>query len=299
MSYDTLFAKACLLQLSTSCWTGSRSLNSAVLESVGNTEWLKGKKFLINPELLSPIKTSIQKARQLLQRSALPFPLSGLYLIPKDSIADIDGRMDAIKDEYWDKVETFIDFYQDAREEARQALGDLFAEADYPLNMREKFSFEWRFVTLATPSQSGILTPEIYEREKEKFQNLMDEAKELSMAALREEFGHIVSHLVDRLSGNGDGKPKAFKSTMLGKMHEFLDTFGDRNVFEDDKLTELAAQAKEIVGGMTGYAISYNDVLRQQVTGEMGRLKSSIDAAIEELPRRRIRLDGDCLQQAA
>ena len=303
MSYENIFQKACLIQLATSCWTGSRSLSPEVLESIGNSEWIKGKKFLINPELLSPIKTTIQKARQLLSKTALPFPLSGLYLVPKDTILDIDGHLELIKYEFWNKVDSFIEFYHESRDEARQALGELFNDTDYPLNIREKFSFEWRFVTLATPTNSGILTPDIYEREKEKFQNLMEEARELSMSALREEFGQIVTHLVDRLNGDNDGKPKNFKSNMLNKIREFLDTFGDRNVFEDEKLTALADQAKEIVSGVKfgafGYSIAYNDVLRKKVTDEMGRLKQSIDAAIEELPRRRIRIDGDSLQQAA
>ena len=303
MSYENVFAKACLIQLSTSCWTGSRSLNPAILKRIGDADWLKGKKILINPELLSPIKTSIHKARHVLQKCALPFPLSGLYLVPKDSIADIDAHLGVIREELWDKVDGFVDFYEEAREEARTALGELFSEADYPNAIRDKFSFQWRFVTLATPQDAGILTPEIYAREKEKFVELMQEARDLSMAALREEFGQIVTHLVDRLTGEADGKPKAIKSSVLGKMLEFLDTFGDRNLFEDEKLEELVAQARQIVTGVktspSGYALSYNEVLRRKVAGDMQRLKIEIDQAIEELPRRKVRLDGDCLQAAA
>lgn len=303
MSKKNIFQKACLIQLATSCWTGTRSLTPAVMESIGNSEWIKGKKLLINPELLGPIKTTIQKGRQLLQKFALPFPLSGLYLVPKDSIVDIDAHLDMIQAEYWSKVDAFIDFYVEAREEARNVLGELFSETDYPMNIRDKFSFDWRFVTLATPEQSSILSPEIYEREKQKFQELMEEARELSVAALREEFGGIVHHLVERLSGNADGKPKSFKSSMLNKFNEFLDSFGDRNIFDDARLSELVNQAKEILGnarfGSFGYSLSYNEVLRKKVSGDMDRLKVAVDAAIEELPRRKIRLDGDSLQQAA
>lgn len=43
-------------------------------------------------------------------------------------------------------------------------LGELFSETDYPETIQDKFRFEWRFVTLATPTQASILTPELYTR---------------------------------------------------------------------------------------------------------------------------------------
>jgi len=294
MSYDNVFAKACLIQLATSCWIGTRSLNPTQMENLGHRDWLKGRKLLINPELLGPIKTTIPQSRKFLAKYALPFPLSGLHLVPKESIDDIDGHLELFKSEFWSKVRTFLDFYAEARDEAKSVLGELFSETDYPLNIHEKFSFEWRFVTLSTPEQAGILSPEVYQREKLKFQTLMDETREVAIAALREEFGQIVGHMVERLNDE-DGKPKAFKSSMLNRIKDFLDTFGDRNLFGDDKLTQLVDQARALVGDMKfgpfGYSVSYNEVLRQKITTQMEHLKVAIDAAIEELPRRRIRLD--------
>ncbi|MEL7640009.1 MAG: DUF3150 domain-containing protein [Solidesulfovibrio sp.] len=294
MSHESIFTKACLIQLATSCWIGTRSLHPSQMENLGHGDWLKGRKLLINPELLGPIKTTIQQARKFLTRNALPFPLSGLYLVPKDTIDDVDGHLELFKNEFWSKVETFLDFYTEARDEARSFLGELFSEADYPMNIREKFSFEWRFVTLATPKQASILSPEVYQREKQKFQALMDETREIAIAALREEFGQIVGHMVGKLSSN-DGKPRAFKSSMLNRIREFLDTFGDRNLFGDETLAQLVTEARNLVGDTRsshfGYSVAYNEVLRQKITGQMTQLKSAIDAAIEELPRRRIRLD--------
>lgn len=54
---------------------------------------------------------------------------------------------------------------------------------------------------------------------------MMEETRDLAMAALREEFAGIVSHTAERLSGEEDGKPKRFKSSMLQEMHDFLDSF--------------------------------------------------------------------------
>lgn len=302
MSND-IFKKACLVQLATSCWTGAKDINQSLMGNVGkNTDWLKGKKLLVNPEVLSPLKATIQMARKLLQRYALPFPISGLHLVPKDSIDEIDNRLEMFKGDFTNKVNSFAEFYAEAREEAKTALGDLFNDTDYPQDIRTKFKFEWRFLLLDVPTKATFITPETYQREKQKFLDLMDETRELAIAALREEFSEVITHLSDKVTG-GD-KPKILRSNMTNRINEFLDGFSDRNLFEDEKLSVLVNEAKSLVKTINGnpYAVQYNDILRQKVTQDFTNLKTAIDAAIEEMPRRRIHLDsGDRgnLQEAA
>ena len=85
METKEVFQKACLLQLSTSVWTSSRMLEQAIMERIGtNADWLRGRKFLINPELLGPINTTTHQARSLVQKHALPFPITSIYLVPKE-----------------------------------------------------------------------------------------------------------------------------------------------------------------------------------------------------------------------
>jgi len=290
MSNDT-FKKACLVQLATSCWIGAKNINQSLMGDLGNTDWLKGKKLLVNPELLGPIKTTIQTARKLLARYALPFPMAGLHLVPKDSIEEIDNRLETLQTEFWSKVDMFATFYEDACFEAKSALGELFSETDYPQDIKSKFRFTWSFIVLDVPSKASFLSPDIYTREKQKFQDLMAETRELAVAALREEFGEIISHLADKITG-GD-KPKVIRSNMSNRINEFLDGFADRNLFQDDKLAALVDEARGLLKTLNGnpYGVQYNEVLRQKVTTDFTNLKTAIDTAIEEMPRRRIHLD--------
>lgn len=286
------FKKACLVQLATSCWIGTKNINQSLMGNLGSSpDWLKGKKLLVNPELLGPIKTSIQQARKLLTRYALPFPMAGLHLVPKDSLDEIDNRLEMLKSDFWSKVETFATFYNDAREEAKAALGDLFSETDYPQSIKDKFRFTWSYIVLDTPAKSSFLSPDVYAREKQKFQDLMAETRELAMAALREEFGEIINHLSDKITSND--KPKIIRSNMTNRINEFLDGFSDRNLFQDDKLSAMVEAARGLVKTINSntYGVMHNDVLRQKFTKDFTTLKASIDAAIEEMPRRRIHLD--------
>lgn len=289
MSDKEIFKKACLIQMTSSVWQCSRVLNQKVLaQKIGNdNEWLRGRKFLVNPELLGPVKTAIQQSRNTVKKYTLPFPITSIYLIPKESLVTVDEQLHQFKDRFWQKVYDFEALYDAGREEAKSVLGDLFNKTDYPANIRSKFKFDWRYFEISTPSKSKILTPQIYEREKEKFISLMDETRELSITALRSEFGAVISNLVDRLTADDD-KPKQISNTMFNKLHEFLNDFSTRNIFEDEELKAMTEEAKAIVSGVSPYGLRYNDVLQKEITNKMEELNNSITEAIEDMPRRKL-----------
>jgi len=288
--FENVFRKACLIQLTTSVWMGSKMLDQAHMCKVSqNSEWLRGRKFLINPELLGPLRTSSHQARDLVKQHSLPFPITSLYLIPKESLAFVDDRLTYHKQRYLEKVDAFIGTYDLARDEAKRHLEDLFNEADYPLDIRSKFKFEWRFLTLDVPGKGSVLSPEVYEREKQKFEDMMEEARELAAIALREEFAEIVNGLVRKLDKDS-GQSNTIKSSMFNKLHEFMEDLVTRNLFDDKKLSELAAQARNAIAGVSPYGLNYNAQMRERMKTAMNTLKEAIDDSIQDLPRRKIRM---------
>jgi len=288
--YQNVFQKACLIQLSTSVWMGSKMLDQTLMTKVSqNSEWLRGRKFLINPELLGPLHTSTHQARNLVQQYSLPFPITSLYLIPKESLSFVDERLNYQKTLFQQKAEAFIGTYELAIAEAKRNLGSLFNEADYPVNITSKFKFEWRFLTLDIPGRGSVLSPEVYEREKVKFLDMMEEARTMSAVALREEFAEIVNSLVERLNSS-NGQPKTIKSSMFNKLHEFIGELTTKNIFDDEKLMELGNIARDTISGISPYGLSYNQNAKDRIKTAMTTLRESIMDSIEDLPKRKIRL---------
>ena len=288
--FENVFRRACLIQLSTSTWMGSKMLDQSHMTKVSqNSEWLRGKKFLINPELLGPLHTSTHQARDLVKQYALPFPITSLYLIPKESLGFVDERLNYQKEKFLEKVDAFVGTYDLAREEAKRHLKELFNEADYPMDIRSKFKFDWRFLSLDVPGKGSILSPAVYEREVKKFEEMMEDARTMAAVALREEFAEIVSSLVERL-GKDNGQGKTIKSSMFNKLHEFLADLTTRNIFDDEKLKELAAIAQDAISGISPYGLNYNAQMKEKMKTAMAILKEAIHDSIEDLPKRKIRL---------
>lgn len=287
-NFTDVFQKACLIQMSASVWMGSRMLDQEVMEQIGQSDWLKGRKFLINPELLGPIKTSVHMARNTIVKYALPFPITSLYLIPKESLRPVDEALAEYKSKFWTRVHDLEAQYELAREEAKDALGDLFSEEDYPPDITKKFKFDWRFLAIDLPKKSKILTPEIYQREKEKFEQLMEETRQMATEALAGELGNIVTNLVERLNGNG--KLRSINSSMLNRMREFVEVFETRNLFDDDKLSAVVSQARSILDGISPYGLKFQKELRNRISTELGKINDTVKEMIQDLPRRKIRM---------
>lgn len=290
--YDDIFQRACLIQLGTSVWQGSCKLDPTVMKRVGQrSEWLRGSKDLVNPDLLGPVRKTASQARNEIKKHALPFPIHSIDLISKESLKGIDEKLAHYEAIFWEQYKDFELIYESAKEEARDFLGDLYNDADYPINLLQKFRFEWRFLTLDIPGRSTVLPPDIYEREKEKFQSMMEETRNLAITALREEFGQIVHRIADKLNMEST-QPRIIKPSMFTKLKSFLEDFGSRNLFGDEHLVALAEQAESLISGVSTKGIAGNDLMRQSIKNGMNQIRAAIDDAIEDMPKRKIRMAG-------
>ena len=289
---ENMFEKGCLVQLFISKWGGVKKINDNQLaEMIETHEWLTATKKLVDPESLKPICKVGNSARTYLTSISLPFPIQGMVFIPKEIITRVDQKLEGFKTEFNQTVTTFLDDYDKLRETAMVYLGDLFNEVDYPVHVEKKFSFAWRFIILDVPNgKSGILSPEIYEREKEKFIQTMEEARTMAIESLREEFGSMVERITERFTQSGDGKPKVFKNATVESFYEFFETFKERNIFRDQQLDELVERAQAVLGGVSAESIRTNADLKENIRAGMAEVEGVMAVALAR-PRRKIVMD--------
>jgi hypothetical protein len=286
---ENIFEKGCLVQLCISKWGGVKKIDDNKLaEMVNHHEWLTATKKLVDPESLKPICKVGNAARAYLAGISLPFPIQGMVFAPKEMISRVDKRLEEFKEEFNQAVALFVRDYDRLRETAMTSLGDLFSEEDYPLQVEKRFSLAWRFIVLDVPNgKSGILSPEIYEREKEKFIQTMEEARTLAIESLREEFATMVERITERFTNPGDGKPRVFKNATVQSFYEFFETFKERNIFRDEQLAQLVEKAQAVLGGASVDSIRTNERLKETIRGGMAEIETAMAVSLER-PRRRI-----------
>jgi len=286
---ENMFEKGCLVQLSASVWRAARKIKTEQLSEMDvSREWLSATKKLVDPDSLKPLNKVVNASRSYLAGVTLPFPIHGMEFIPKEMISKVDEKLESFKADFQGAEETFLASYDNLREVAVVHLGNLFSEFDYPVDVKKKFGFTWRFIILDVPNGNfGVLAPEVYEREKEKFIRTMEEARELAVESLREEFAGMVQRITERFSNGHEAKPKIFKNGTIQNFYEFFETFKERNIFKDEQLAELVDRAREILGGRSADSIRSDEQTKEQIGKAMKDVEASM-AEILTMPRRRI-----------
>jgi hypothetical protein len=289
---ENLFEKGCLVQLSTGIWGATRKIKPSQLSDRPiSSDWFRANKKLVDCDALRPIKKVANMTRSYLSGVSLPFPIHGMVFMPKEMISRVDGKLNEYKEDFNSSVDLFIRRYDDLREMAMVYLGDLFNETDYPVDIRSKFSFVWRFVILDVPNgNTALLAPEVYEREKEKFVQTMEYARELAIVSLRDEFGSMVGRITERFTTGPDSKPKVFKNGTVNNFYEYFETFKERNIFKDDQLAELVDRAQSVLGGRSAESIRSNEALKEQIRGDMQSVENVMTDILTR-PRRKIMMN--------
>lgn len=289
---ENLFEKGCLVQLSASVWGAARKIQPAQLtDRIAKPEWLTASKKLVEPDALKPIKRVVNASRSYLAAASLPFPIQGMAFMPKEMINRVDDKLSEFKSQFNQCVDGFIADYEQLRAAASVHLGSLFNETDYPVDVAGKFSFCWRFVVLDVPNgNTAILAPKVYQREKEKFVQTMEQARQMAVESLRSEFAGLIERITDRFATGPDGKPKVFKNSTVENFYEFFETFKERNLFRDTELAELVERAQAILGNRLANTIRSNAQLKQQIARDMQQVEVAM-ADVLTRPRRKIVLN--------
>lgn len=116
-----------------------------------------------------------------------------------------------------------------------------------------------------------------------------EEAVRLAEEAFLAEFGRLVAHLTERISGTSDdGTPKVFRDSAIGNLIEFFDRFRQLNVRSSEQLDALVAEAQRIVRHVEPQELRDSNTLRERVVSQLSRVQSSLDDMLVDRPRRRI-----------
>jgi hypothetical protein len=240
---------------------------------------------------VTAIRTKITETWRSL---SLPFPEPGVRLIPLEQVEAFDRQMADFKADLDDAVANLDRHYGELKHAAAERLGSLYNPADYPETLIGLFGVSWEFPSVEPPDYLVQLAPELYRQEQERMRARFEEAVQLAEAAFLEEFGRLVAHLTERLTGSDDdGAPKVFRDSAVNNLVDFFSRFRELNVRSNPQLDALVAEAQRVVQGVGAQDLRDRDGLRRSVATQMSRVQAELDQLIVDRPRRRI------LRQAA
>ena len=230
---------------------------------------------------------------------SLPYPEAGLRLIKQDHVESFNERMVQFRQELNDAVEDLDHELPILRQAAEEQLGSLYNPADYPPTLVGLFAVDWDFPSVEPPDYLLQLNPELYEQERRRMMARFEEAVQLAEQAFMEELNKLISHLVERLNGKADGKPKIFRDSAVGNLQEFFKQFRMLNVRSNAQLDELVETAQRMLHGVSPQQLRDSEALRVQIASRLSSVQASLDGMLVDRPRRKILRNGKDQEHAA
>ncbi len=294
-SIDRLRSTMCATRISFE-WFGTRKSltrdqKTQAAESFGaeGTFLSAGKKLLdTGHPRFRAVNAVRQRVRSYWTSISLPFPEPGIRLLRQDALTAFQQQMHQFTEELNEAVSQLDEQYLSLKSAAQERLGSLFNDDDYPMTLTGLFEVTWDFPSVEPPDYLRQLNPELYEQECQRVQSRFEEAVRLAEDAFLGELSQLVSHLTDRLSGQADGRPKVFRDSAIGNLHEFFERFRSLNVRSNEQLDTLVAQCQGIVQGIQPQELRKRGELRQQVASELSGVQAALDGLLIDRPRRQI-----------
>jgi len=283
-------SKAVLCSLMTKCWGNTKKIPIESMKKITNKEFskrIRSNKGLIDKEALSDINSLITKARNVIKSYSLPFPIDGIFLIPKSLVVKLNEELNEVISKLKPAVDEFVSSYDEFIEEARGELEEFFNEGDYPTDIGSKFDIQYKFVELGVPSSLSEFSPDIYQQEVNKLKETFTETRNECILFLRKAF---VAELKDVLSAfteeNEDGKKRILRQDTLNKVEKFFESFQSKNIFDDKELMNIIKTSKDILTGFDAKDLRNNDVLREAIGDELSKVAKEAEKSVIAFSRR-------------
>ena len=284
-SIPNIGSSAMLVTFKASVWTGRKKDKRASQEVEDRNNAIPQmanvhKKLLGNCEELINIQKHVGNIRTGHSGATLAWEDNGPRLCTTVAYFDYINMMSQGEKLFWSLVEDFIQKYVDAKHKAKQMIGDLYNEADYPSIDVLRSKFAWSLIVSPIP-QSGDFRLDIQN-------DAMDELKlqyEQSLdAKIKSAEGDMVSRLhkaltsmSEKLDYDDHEDKKVFRDTLVSNLTDCMDMLGKFNITNDPKISNIHAQLEYATQGVTPEALRDDAHFRAQT-------KKNADDILKSLP---------------
>jgi hypothetical protein len=262
-------------------------------ESVhADMEVLSASKRLFNTkdERYKKVLSLMRQQKDYWFATTVPYPENGVRLIRSDSIADFERRLASLSTQLDDAVVALNTAFDQLKESAEQQLGELWNPSDYPASLVGAFETSVEYPSLDPDPRLIHVDPQLYERELERVRQRFDAAVADTESEFKEQFSECVSHLVDKLSTDAEGKSKIFRNSAIENLKDFFGRFRMLNLHSDDQFDVIVNQAEQLLDGVKPDALRKDTVQRESIRREFASVKEKLEQFMIDRPERMIEI---------
>lgn len=212
----------------------------------------------------------------------LKYDQLGVRLLPTMVYMEVADRMRAMKDEFDLAVSIFLTDYLNLKDRARDEMGTLYNEADYPslAELKGKFGIKLSVLPFPDASQFGVDLP------NDVLTGLRTEIDQHALASIQTANRDLVGRLYEAVSTMGN---RLYASTnvrldVANHVRELCELLPKLNFTDDPKLNHILEQAKVHLAAHDGAELKESMVLRSQVAAKATEIEDLMAAFMGGAP---------------
>lgn len=233
-------------------------------------------------EKLRKVTAQGNKLRDFIVAKTVPWDDAGNRLLPNTVALQTVGDIEAMKSEFDQLVDEFVQEYPILRAQALHNLGDLGVDEDYPQpdEIRDKFRVRVTYTpvpvnfgdvrTGMTPEQAAAWQSHFEQRVKDQVNDALADA----WSRLRERLEQYSDRLTLR-DGKDGPRVGIFRDSMVENLRETLDLLESLNVFGDQSLISTAKLVRD--------QIANRDPAQLRGTVESQVVKTAVDDILKRM----------------
>ena len=271
-SGKTLSERAMLVRLHVTGWSGRKQDQDvsadvalrAGADPVAKRVGAYSKRLLVGP-VLDDVNRLAGVIRQVHYTLTMPWDDSGSRLLPVATYERYTQQMDQLIEQRQEARERFLTAYPEYVAEAKERLGTLYDQGDYPEveDLRGKVTAEYHFTPL--PRSSHFVVSSLMNDQVQDIRKSIEKQTEAKLhgtiISLWQRMAAGISAFAERMEPNEDGTHKVFRKSHLANLRELADLVPDLNIADDSSLNGLADNVKNLLDGVEA------DMLREHTEG--------------------------------
>ena len=274
-----------LLWIKCNAWGNRKKLARDLLEEKfrEDAEAISATQRLLDPEAVRRVTSPMDAIQREARAISKPWFHDGVYYIEQQDMERMEGRLREAMAEKDRGLDELVEGYEALKKAEKMERPNLYKEENYPVaetfGSRFRLTWGWQRITLPAGKEDiSIVGKDVVTRENAKFREMMKEAAEQGIAAMRKSFLEIIEHLRDSLR---DGTK--FQESTVEKPKEFLKRLSstmDGSIYSDKPFKDMAQDIEEILDGVHAEDLRRDEVYR----GAVGNAMDDVVGAFKSLP---------------
>jgi hypothetical protein len=279
--------RAVLVQLNISTW-GTERLDKSQTERINvlnNADAKAGKvhkDLMCGTTLAKDIDLHVGRSRLWNNQNTMPWQDRGARLLPTSLFLSYKDEMNSRETNFETMVNRFVPNYAAAKQTARNYLGSMYREEDYPDVNDIASKYKWTLSVSPIPS-SGHFCLDVPAEDLENVRKSCDDFVEQKVAEAMRKPWEDLHNMLTGMSGKLqevdelNGTPKRFHETFVTNALDLCKLLNHMNITNDPQLDKARQQLELVLAGTDVDDIKENEFVRSDMKKRVDNILNQFD----------------------